>query len=316
MRNLFSNTIFLAIIACLLWSSAFVGVKIGLQYHSPFQFAGVRFTLSGLMLFLYFNNFKEYRRQLFENSRFILLIALLQTVVQYMFFYAGINLLPASISALIIGASPLFISVVSHFSFHNDKMDLVKTLSILVGVIGVGVITFGRSELPSGVKISLWGIALLLMNNFVSGFSNVMVAKKPKGLSPVVLSSSSLFIGGIGLLLISVPLEGFGLRAVAPEYFYALGWLSFLSAAAFSIWFTLLERPGVKVSELNTWKFLVPVAGAVLGWVFMPDESPDWVSISGMLIIACSLLVLNYSNRRAARQIKRNAALVKPEASL
>ncbi|MGQ7868602.1 DMT family transporter [Sunxiuqinia sp. sy24] len=316
MRNLFSNTIFLAIIACLLWSSAFVGVKIGLQYHSPFQFAGVRFTLSGLLLLLYFNNYKEYRRQLVENRRFILLVAFMQTVVQYMFFYSGLNLLPASISALIIGASPLFISVVSHFSFHNDKMDWMKTLSILVGVVGVGVITFGRSELPSGVKISLLGIAFLLINNFVSGFSNVLVAKKPKGISPTVLSSSSLFFGGLGLIVISIPLEGFGLKAVEPEYFYALGWLSFLSAAAFTIWFTLLERPGVKVSELNTWKFLVPVAGALLSWVLMPDESPDLVSLLGMLIIACSLLVLNYSNRKAARQAKRKAEQAKLEAIL
>ena len=304
MKNLFSNTIFLAIIACLLWSSAFVGVKIGLQYHSPFQFAGVRFTLSGLMLLLYFNNYRQYLREVVANWKFIGLIALLQTVVQYMFFYSGINLLPASIAAMIIGSSPLFISIVSHFSSKNDRMDWIKSGSIFLGVAGVAIISLSRSELPSGVKISLLGISFLLINNFVSGFSNVLVAKKPSGISPIVLSSSSLLFGGIGLIVISIPLEGYGLRAVAPEYFVALGWLSFLSAAAFTIWFGLLQRPGVKVSELNTWKFLIPVAGAVLSWLIMPDETPDLVSILGMLVIASSLLVLNYSNRRAARMRK------------
>ena len=304
MKDLFSNTIFLAIIACLLWSSAFVGVKIGLQYHSPFQFAGVRFTLSGLMLLLYFNNYRQYLREVVANWKFIGLIALLQTVVQYMFFYSGINLLPASIAAMIIGSSPLFISIVSHFSSKNDRMDWIKSGSIFLGVAGVAIISLSRSELPSGVKISLLGISFLLINNFVSGFSNVLVAKKPSGISPIVLSSSSLLFGGIGLIVISIPLEGYGLRAVAPEYFVALGWLSFLSAAAFTIWFGLLQRPGVKVSELNTWKFLIPVAGAVLSWLIMPDETPDLVSILGMLVIASSLLVLNYSNRRAARMRK------------
>ena len=299
-KHLFSTPA-LAIIACLLWSSAFVGVKIGLKYHTPFQFAGIRFVLSGLMLVFYFNNLKKYREEVKQNWRFIGMISLLQTVVQYMLFYSGINLLPASVSAMIIGSSPLFISVVSHFSFHNDKMDGLKSLSILLGVAGVAVISLGRSELPTGLQISLLGVVLLLLNNLVSGISNVLVAKKPGRVSPVVLSSSSLLFGGVGLLLISVPVEGYGLKEIAAEYLVALTWLSFLSAAAFAIWFTLLHRPGVKVSELNTWKFLIPVSGAILSWIILPNEFPDWISVSGMLVIASSLLILNYSNRRKSR---------------
>ncbi|MGQ8338779.1 DMT family transporter [Sunxiuqinia sp. A32] len=298
MKNLFSNTVFLAIVACLLWSSAFVGVKIGLQYHSPFQFAGVRFFLSGIMLIIYFNNIGRYWQQVKENWKFIASISILQTIIQYMLFYSGINLLPASVAAMIIGSSPLFISVVSHFSFHNDKMDFLKTLSIFFGILGVGIISFGPGKLPLGVQISLLGVGLLLLNNLVSGVANVLVAKRPSGISPVVLSSSSLLFGGAGLILISIPIEGYGLRAVSPEYFVALGWLSFLSAAAFSIWFGLLQRPGVKVSVLNTWKFLIPVSGAILSWLILPDESPNWISVSGMIVIAIALLLMNYSNRR------------------
>ncbi|WP_372775144.1 DMT family transporter [Mangrovibacterium sp.] len=300
-KGLFSNTIFLAIVACLLWSSAFVGVKIGLKYHTPFQFAGVRFILSGIMLMVYFNNRKNYWVEVRKEWRFIGLIAGLQTVLQYMLFYSGINLLPAAISAMIIGSSPLFISTVSHFSSHNDKMDRMKMGSLLLGVAGVAIISFGKSSLPDAVKISLIGVGLLLANNLVSGFSNVIVSKGANRVSPVVLSSSSLFFGGIALLFISIPIEGYGLKAVAPEYFVALGWLSFLSAAAFAIWFTLLNRPGVKVSELNTWKFLIPVTGAILSWLIMPDEKPELLSISGMVVIAASLLIMNYSNRKASR---------------
>jgi len=40
----------LAILACLLWSTAFVGIKIGLQHTTPLQFAGLRFFLSGILL--------------------------------------------------------------------------------------------------------------------------------------------------------------------------------------------------------------------------------------------------------------------------
>jgi len=299
-KGFFSGTVFLAIVACLLWSSAFVGVKIGLKYHTPFQFAGVRFILSGIMLMLYFNNRTKYWAEVKREWKFVASIAGLQTVIQYSLFYSGINLLPAAISAMLIGSSPLFISMVSHFYSHDDKMDTVKIMSLLLGVVGVAIISFSRSDAAGAIAVSLLGVVLLLLNNLVSGFSNVLVARRPNVVSPVVLSSSSLFFGGIALVVFSIPVEGYGLRDFAPEYLVSLLWLSFLSAAAFAIWFTLLNRPGVKVSELNTWKFLIPVSGAMLSWLIMPNERPEWSSVSGMLVIASSLLIMNYSNRKKA----------------
>lgn len=300
MKKLFADTTFLAIVACLLWASAFAGVKIGLKYHTPFQFAGVRFMFSGIMLILYFNNIRYYWAEVIRNWRFVAVIALLQTVIQYMLFYSGINLLPASIAAMITGSSPLFVSVVAHFSTKDDRMTWAKAVSIVVGVAGVAVISLGRSHLPSGVAISLLGVSLLLTNNFFSGWSNILISKRPSRISPVVLSSSSLFFGGMGLIIISIPFEGYGLKTVSAEYFVALAWLSFLSAAAFAIWYTLLQRPGVKVSHLNMWKFLIPVAGAMLSWLLIPSEAPDWISVSGMLVIAASLVFNSYSTRKKA----------------
>jgi uncharacterized membrane protein YwaF len=44
------NTIFRTIIACLLWSTAYAGIKIGLQDDTPFHFAGVRIIISGMII--------------------------------------------------------------------------------------------------------------------------------------------------------------------------------------------------------------------------------------------------------------------------
>jgi drug/metabolite transporter (DMT)-like permease len=74
------------------------------------------------------------------------------------------------------------------------------------------------------------------------------------------------------------------------EYWLTLIWLSFVSAFAFSLWFKLLQRPSVKVSELNLWKFIIPVAGAILSWILVPGEKPEWLTIAGMVIITSSLI--------------------------
>ena len=255
MKKFLSQTTFLAIVACLLWSSAFVGIKIGLRYQTPLQFAGIRFMISGLILLPVIGNFQKFGKEVKENFVYVLLIAFLQVVLQYTFFYLGISLVPASISAMIVGSGPLFVALVAHFSIADDRMNWIKSISILLGVAGVAVITIGRKRLPSGAEIALLGVVFLLLNNLVSGITNVVIARKRQTISPMILTSSSLFIGGLSMFLISIPVEGLHNRSFPPEYFVSLAWLSFLSAAAISIWNTLLRRPGVKVSELNIWKF-------------------------------------------------------------
>jgi len=297
MNKYFHRTTFLAIIACLLWSSAFVGVKIGLKYHTPLQFAGIRFMISGLILLPVINNLSRFWKEVTENIGYVFLIAFLQVVLQYAFFYMGVNLVPASISAMIVGSSPLFVALVAHFSIPNDRMNWAKTASVFLGIIGVSIITL-RKQLPSGAEIALLGVVLLIFNNLTSGVTNVVIARKKQTISPMVLTSSSLLIGGLGLFLISIPFEGLNRMNFPSEYFIALAWLSFLSAAAITIWNTLLRRTDVKVSELNFWKFLIPVAGAILSWLILPDEKPDFVSVSGMLLIGASLVILNVANGR------------------
>jgi drug/metabolite transporter (DMT)-like permease len=216
----------------------------------------------------------------------------------------GVSLVPASISAMIVGSSPLFAALVAHFFVPDDRMNRIKAGSIILGISGVAVIAFGRKSLQSGAEIALIGVLFLLLNNLVSGATNVVIARKRQSISPMVLTSSSLFIGGLFMIGISIPIEGFPKKAFAPEYFFALGWLSFLSAAAVSIWNTLLRRRSVKVSELNVWKFLIPVSGAILSWIILPNESPDWISVSGMILIACSLLILSSSYLRKRHTAK------------
>ena len=299
MKNILRSTTFLAIVACWLWSTAFVGVKIGLEYHTPFQFAGVRFFISGIMIFLFFGKPRRFWEELKRNIRFILLISVVQIFGQYALFYSGLNLVPSALAAMVVGSQPLFIALVAHFSFHNDKMTPLKTGSILIGVVGIAVITLGRTKVEMVSHLEYLGIILLLINNVVSGYSNVLIAKKSGGMSPIVLSSTSLMIGGLMLSVVSVPLEGIHLGPFPPKYWIALAWLSFLSASAITIWYLLLTRPGVKVSMLNVWKFLIPVSGATLSWIILPNEKPDALSIFGMMVIAVSLILMNYGNRKS-----------------
>jgi len=288
--------VFLAIIACLLWASAFAVIKIGLQYTTPLRFAGLRFILAGLLVLPFLGSFRTAFEYLRNNMRIILLISFLQTFVQYTLFYSGLNLVPGALGAIIIGAGPLFIALTAHFLMPDDRLSLTKLGIILMGIAGIALVSLSKSSDKEAGKLIFAGIFLLFLTNINAGFTNVVIARGAKHIPPFLSSSVSLILGGIMLFLVSIPFEGTDFTIPPPSYFFALIWLSFLSAAAYSIWFLLLQREGVKVSALNIWKFIIPVFGAMLSWVLIPDESPDLVSVTGIAITALALILFNRQN--------------------
>lgn len=307
MKLFYLNTIFLAIISCFLWSTAFVGIKYGLQFTTPLRFAGIRFFISGLLIFPFYNGgVKKYFSLSIKNFKIILAIAFLQTFFQYSMFYIGLNKVPASLGAIIIGSGPLFIAMIAHLLTHDDQLTLKRFMIFLLGVAGIIVVTAGRNNFSLSGEVKLSGILLLLFSILIGGIANVIVSKDQENVPPLLLSSSSMIIGGASLFLFSGFLEGFSLTTKPLEYYIALGWLSFLSATAVSIWFVLLKRPGVKVSSLNFWKFIIPVSGALLSWIILPDEKPNVIAFIGMGIIAFAIILMNIHNRN----LKNNELLL------
>ena len=291
------NTIFWAIIACLLWSTAYAGIKLGLQYDTPFHFAGVRFIISGLMILPFTVKPAVYIRMIMEHWKVVAWVTLLQTLINYSLFYHGLNLVPGALGAVIVGSQPLVTAVVASMMYKDDKLTRKKIVTIIFGISGVILISAGRQAFKFGTAIELLGVLMILVANIATATSNVVVSLRSKGINPFVLSSSSLFIGGVILYLVSIPIEGRPQGSLPLEYWLILLWLSFMAAFAFSLWFKLLQRPGVKVSELNLWKFIIPVVGAILSWLLVPDEKPEWLTVSGMVIITASLIMF-YRNTK------------------
>lgn len=290
--NTRGNTIFLAIIACLLWSTVYAGIKIGLQYDTPLHFAGIRFMISGLMILPFTVKPADYLRMIKDHRNIVLWITFLQTLLNYVLFYLGMDLVPGALGAVIVGSQPLVTAVVAAMAHREDKLTRRKIVTIISGIAGVILISTGRQALKIGTVSELLGVGLILGANIATAVSNVMVSLKSNGINPYVLSSSSLFSGGAIIYLISLIFEGGQPRAEkTSEYWLILLWLSFVSAYAFSLWFRLLQRPGVKVSELNLWKFIIPVVGAVLSWLIVPGENPEWLTVAGILIITSSLIL-------------------------
>ncbi len=300
-------TTILAIFACLLWSTAFVGVKIGLRYSGPFSFAGIRFMIAGLLLLPFWWARRPSLSVLRANLRVIVLVSFFQTFLMYGLFYPAMTMVSGAVAAILIGASPLTAAVVAHYTIADDHLSLPKMISLLLGLVGIVILSLSRQPwaYPSGLREFI-GIVLLFLCTVSSALGNVLVAGERSDMDPVFFNSLQIFSGGLFLFFVSIVVEKTSFSMRPPEYYLALAWLSCVSAVAFSLWFMLLQRPDGKVSQLNLWKFIIPVFGAIFSWLLLPDESPHPSSVTGMVVIAASIVLFYKGDgQRSPRSLKK-----------
>lgn len=284
------NTIFLAIVTCLVWSTAYASIKIGLKYDTPLHFAGIRFIIAGIMIIPFAGRLSDYIKMIRNNPKIVFYVTLLQIIINYTLFYLGMNLVPGALGAVIVGSQPLVTAIMAAAMNENENITGKKIVTIISGITGVILISAGRQALKLGTAAELLGVILILGANISTAISNVLVSTRSKGMNPVILNSFSLLTGGLFIFLLSLPVEKPHAGPLPSQYWFVLLWLSASSAFAFSTWYKLLQRSEVKVSELNLWKFIIPVFGAIISWIFVPEENPDLLMIIGILIISTSLI--------------------------
>jgi drug/metabolite transporter (DMT)-like permease len=278
----------LAAFCCLLWATPFVFTKITLEYLPPLTIAGLRFLIAGLIQIPLCKTPAAPFRLLRRETRTVLLVSLFQTVLLYAGFFIALSMVRGAQAAIVVGSGPLIAAVAAHFTMHNDRLSRRTVQSILLGISGIIVISLAAKPWePVGLR-ELFGILILLGTSIVSVAGNIVVAKKRGSLSAWELNSIQMIIGGAVLLLCALAVEGTPDLALPVRFYGSLLWLSFVSAAAFGIWFHLLSR--VKVSQLNIWKFLIPLAGAFISWLFIPGEHPDLPTLSGMVLIVLGII--------------------------
>ena len=299
------NTIAWAIITCLLWSTAYPLIKIGLQYSTPLHFAGSRFILAGLMILPFTLKPGEYFRMVKANMSLVIWVTVLQTLINYTLFYIGMEKVPGAIGAVIVGSQPFVTAIVSRILIREERFARAKVVTIILGLAGIVLVSAGRQKFNFSGPAELVGIVFIFIANISTATSNVMISKNGKNMNPLVLSSFSLLIGGLIIFLFSFAVEDVPSKPDFPlNYWLVMIWLAFMSAFTFSKWYVLLKRPEVKVSDLNLWKFIIPVFGAILSWIIVPGENPDWVTIIGMIIISLSLIYFFGITGRRERKVE------------
>jgi drug/metabolite transporter (DMT)-like permease len=68
-----------------------------------------------------------------------------------------------------------------------------------------------------------------------------------------------------------------------------LFYLSFLSAAAFSLWYQLVQYN--RLSSMAVYRFLIPVCAVLLSVALLEEESLQWPAILALILVCLGIVL-------------------------
>ena len=294
------KVMFLAVLSCLLWGVSFPILKVGyivseIVSASPYvylSYAGLRFFVAGILLWLLF--FKRMGWPKISEYKFIVTIALFQTILQYAFFYIGLSNTTGTKASIIAGANVFITLLVSSLIFKSESLTTKKILGCILGFLGIFIVNYKGGQL---VSFQWLGEGFILLANVAYAFSTNFMKKFGQTVMPLKLATYQFIFGGMIMFLIGSAMGGdFVLQNV--ESLSIVGFLGMASAAAYAIWSHLLKSQ--PVSRVAVFGFTTPIFGVVFSNILLGEleNLPMSKVLLALFCICVGIILVNLSPKR------------------
>lgn len=289
----------LAILCCILWGSATPSIKIGYELFniasgdtaSQILFAGIRFVLAGILTILFGSLLSK--KALVPKKKSvpsIVKLAMVQTILQYVFFYIG-HAHTSGVKAAIINGSNVFLAILfAVLIFKYEKMTWVKLLGCIAGFAGIVIINLTGSGID--MNMTFLGEGAILISAAAYALSSGMIKKYSQDENPVVLSGYQFFLGGavmtIAGLIAGGRISGFTINSTL-----LLIYLAMISSVAYTVWGILLKHN--PVAKVTVFGFTNPMFGVLLSALFLGETSQAFgvQGIIALVLVCFGIFIIN-----------------------
>lgn len=302
-KTLWTNKYFVAlaaVIACILWGSAFPVLKItyaelGLTAEdtaSRVVLAGGRFLLAALLLFALLKwGFRQSTTVQREYVVPVVTLGLFQTGLQYYFFYNGLAFTGGIKGAVLNAIGNFFVVIFAHFLYDDDRLNPGKIIGIITGFAGIVLINW-HGAAGFSWSMSFRGEGFLILSGLASVVGTFQAKKLGRSLNPVLINAYQLLFGSLVLLVVGVP-GVIGREVQFTSLFWGLFvYSAILSAAAFSIWYYLLKYN--RAGEVTIYRFVIPVSGSLLSALLLPNERLTSAAVISLVLVAFGIGAVNH----------------------
>lgn len=270
------------LILAALWGASFLFMRIAAPAFGPIALVELRVSIAALALLALL----LWRKQLIELHRHLRLsmwIGLTNSALPFVLLsYATLHV-TAGFAAILNATTPWWTALIASL-WLRDRVRPVQWLGLVVGLLGVLVLVWGKVDLRPGA--SQWSTTLAvgaaLIATCAYGFSANLIKRRAAAVPPLVLATGSL----IGASLALLPLTLLHWPAQLPS---PLAWSCALvlglacTALAYLLYFRLLGRVGPLRAAAVT--FLIPVFATVWGAVFLQERLTLQMLAGGAIVL-------------------------------
>ena len=258
------------------WSLAYPLIKLGYaQLHiasddlgSKIGFAGIRFLFAGILVtILAIIQKRKFKVEQKSVVAWLLLFALVNTALHYLFSYVGLGYLPSSRSTILDSMNGFFAIILSCIIFEDDKFSKFKALGCILGFGGILLINIepGQNFFQG---ISFRGDGMILLNAMCGAFGGIITRIISKKMDMTVATSLSMTIGGAFLCVVS--------------------------AVCFGVYNQLLAyHPISKIAIFNAF---IPILGVIFSSIILGEPMRVKYIIAGC-IVALGVYVMNHFSK-------------------
>ncbi|HXH02343.1 MAG TPA: DMT family transporter [Candidatus Competibacteraceae bacterium] len=274
-----------------LWSTGFIGAKLGLPHAEPFTFLTLRFIIATALLLVFaLATRAPWPRSWGEAGRIALAGLLVHAVYLGGVFSAiGAGLSPG-VAALIVGIQPLLTAAVAGW-WLAERVTGRQWAGLALGLLGVVLVV--SSRLGQG-GTNGFGLAAAVVALFGITLGTLYQKRHCAGMD--LRSGGVIQYAVTGLAMLS----GAGLfetRQVAwsGEFVFALLWLVLvLSVGAVGLLYTLIRRgEAARVASLF---YLTPPTTALLAFLVFGERLPG-TALAGMAVVVLGVWLVNAPRR-------------------
>src|SRR3984893_10146092 len=290
---------------CVVWSSTWLAIKIGLRDLPPISYVALRFAIAIIVLLAVSIG----RTQLWPRSRadYVILAftGALMFSLNYTLLFWGELYVSSGLAAVLQATIPIFGMVFAHLMLPDEPLRLQKLFGALLALGGVVLICM-RLLSFSGV-LAFWGGVGISLGGAGAAFSNVVLKKRAIQIAPAMLAAWQMIFGTAPLLILGAIVDG------NPAHFHwsrmSIFCLLYLAVIGSSLTFLLLYwlLPRMTVTNLQTISLITPPGAVMLGWALGGEKFPLW-SLLGAAFVLLGVWMI-FRKARERRVIEAAAAI-------
>ena len=264
-----------------LWGGAFIFIALALDDFGPVSIASWRVSIGAAVMvvitILIGQSFPRKQR----DWRNILIVGCLNSAIPFFLISWGQQFISSAETAILMAMGTFFALIVSHFTSHDERINLPRALGVGVGFIGVLVLVFWDIS-ATGMGSLVGQMAIIVAA--CSYATSSIVSRRLTHLPMISTSAATLLSASLYMIPLAFVLEDPLPADVSRSSWLALAYLGAVATAlAMTLRFFIIRANGAVFMSMVG--YLVPLFGVLWSALYFADD----INLQTLLALALIL---------------------------